>query len=254
MHYKRWLVDFKQRFILAKAWDKKDVKQRIKDGYVCVRDGRIQELPDGGKLPADAVPVFRVLTPGRWKLPLPIHERLTGLVSKALSSDRSPKDIFLGFLANAEHPASEHESEEIRRKRDAAAYWMRQPLGACEDPSLAGVKGSDALWRVVLSAFQAGRRHQIFELYRNPQILADLIKAQAFGSGKSADELTKRLTKSYLELRAGRGRPPKLKEVAKAAGGKWSNTEACWLFDELTPVTHRGLCERLKDIRRKYPA
>jgi hypothetical protein len=251
--YKHWLADFRQRFIKAKGWSEKDVKQRIKDGYVCVREGRIQELPDGDKLPAAAVPVFYVLTPGEWKLPLMIHERLTGLVTRALTSDNSPKDIVLGLLAKIEHPEGEHESKEIQQKRHSAAFWGEQLLDAWKDPGLSSVIESDAFWQAILSAFQAGRRLTIIELYQTPQLLADLIRAQAFGSGRSPDELTKRLTKSYLELRAEHGRSPKLKEVAKAAGGKWSNTEACWLFDELTPVTPRGLCERLKDIHRKYP-
>jgi hypothetical protein len=252
MNWNQWLSGFRQWLIETSQWTEQEAAHRIRDGWIMVRDGRLQEVHQGEALPADAVRVFSVLTPGGRKWPIQIHERLTGLVSKALSSDRAPKDVFLGLLAEAEHPGEEHEGKEIRAKRDAAVYWMRQPLGGCEDPVLAGVKESDALWRVVLSAFQAGRRHQILELYKDPQLLADLLKAQMFQSGRSPDELTRRLGASYHELRAKSGRHPKPHEIAKAAGGVWSKTEACWLFGT-QPIGHAALRDRLKDIRRRHP-
>ena len=94
-----------------------------------------------------------------------------------------------------------------------------------------------------------GRRITVLELYKDPQAFHDLIKAQSFQSGRSPDELTRRLEASWRELRARRGRPPKLQEVAKAAGGKWSDTDACWQF--VAPATYirmtQPLRERLKE-------
>jgi hypothetical protein len=252
--YINWLAEFRQRFIEAEGWTEKEARRRIRDGWARVRDGKVQRIFDNVNLPADAVPVFEILTPGWWKPPIQIHEQLTGLVTKAMESESSPKDVALGLLSQIEPPDGQDESVEIRRRREHAAFCVWQVLDACEDKSLAEAVKTDAFWQAVLWAFHAGERHAVLELYRNPQLLADLIKAQAFGSGRSPDELTKRLTKSYLELHAERGRSPKLKEVAEAAGGKWSNAEACWQFGKLGPVTHRGPCERLKDIRRKYPA
>jgi hypothetical protein len=254
--YKHWLADFRQRFIKAKGWDEKEAKRRTKDAWACVLDGRIVELPRGEKLPADAVPIFLIKTPGSWKPPIEIEERLTGLVTRALTSERSPRDILLGLLAKIEHPEGEDESEEIKQKRDSAAFWAEQLLDACKDPALAEAVKSDPFWQALISAFQAGRRLTVLELYQTPQILADLIKAQAFQAGRSPDEMTKRLDSSFLELRAALGRAPKPREVAELAGGVWSKVESCWEFDDLVgkpSISHGALCDRLKDIRRKHP-
>ena len=186
--------------------------------------------------------------PGGWKVPIAIEERLSGLVTKAMTSARSPQDIALGLLSRIEHPGGQEESDEIKRKRHKAAYWGHQLLDACDDAMLAGVIESDVFWQAVLYALQAGYHHAILELYRDPQLLADLVKAQSFQSGRSPDELTRRLEASWRELRARRGRPPKQQEVAKAAGGKWSDTDACWQFGERL-ISNDALRQRLKDIR-----
>ena len=217
--------------------------------------GRVHVLAEDSQRPANAVPVFQMLTPGGWKLPIRILDHLTGLVAKAMSSDRSPRDIVLGLLDLADHADGQDESDDIKKKRHSEAFWVLQLLNACEDEALSGVTGSDVFWQAVLSAYQAGRRHTILELYQTPQLLADLIKAQVFQSGRSPDELTQCLEVSFLKLCAERERPPKSREVAKAAGGVWSEIDDRWEFDELKSlpsVTHRGLCERLKDIRRKH--
>jgi hypothetical protein len=250
--WKEWFADFRQRFIAAQKWDEKEARLRIKDDWVCVRDGKVQFLDGSNKLPADAVPVFQFLTPGGWKVPLRVQEQLTRLVERALTSERSPRDILLGLLSKIEHADGADESEEIRQKRHQAAYWGRQLLDACEDPALADVVELDVFWQAVLYAFQAGRRHTILELYRNPQLLSDQAKAQAFQTGRTPDKLTRRLEASFLAMRVKLGRSPKPREVAEASGGNWSNTEACWQFEELGLVSHRGLCERLKDIRRRH--
>jgi hypothetical protein len=128
-------------------------------------------------------------------------------------------------------------------------------LDACEDKALAEVVDNDVFWQVPLSAYQAGYRQAILELYRNPQLLADLVKAQAFQSGRKPDEVSRRLEGSYLELLAKLGREPSSREVTRAAGGVWSALDECWQFDGLKglpDVTYRGILERLKDIRRKH--
>ena len=130
----------------------------------------------------------------------------------------------LGLLSQIEHADGQDESDEIKQKRHNAAFWVCQLLDACEDEALAGVIESDVFWQVVLSAFQAGCRHAILDLYRDPQLLADLVKAQAFQSGRSPDELSRCLEASYLERRAVLGRDPTPREVAEAAGGVWSET------------------------------
>ena len=73
---------------------------------------------------------------------------------------------------------------------------------------LAGVVDTDPFWQVPLCAFQAGYRHAILGLYRNPQLLGDLVKAQAFQSGRSPDELTRRLEASW------RSRAPQVRQLA----------------------------------------
>ena len=114
----------------------------------------------------------------------------------------------MGLLRRVEHADGKDESDEIKQKRHCAAFWVHQLLDACEDKALAVVTESDVFWQVPLSAYQAGYRHAILDLYRDPQLLADLVKAQAFQSGRSADELTRRLEASWLELRIERGRHP----------------------------------------------
>ena len=246
--WNEWLAEFKQRFIEANKWTEKEAKLRIRDAWAIVRDGRVHILESDDQRPADAVPVFLTLTPGGWKLPIWIEECLTGLVEKAISSNRSPHDIVLGLLSRIEHPDGQDESDEIKQKRDSAAFWGQQLLDACEDKTLSGVVDSDVFWQAVLAAFLAGRRLTILDLYRDPQTLANLIKAEAFQGGRSPDELTRRLRASYIELRSKSDRRPKPQEVAKAAGGKWSNCDACWQFGDRL-ISHDALCQRLKDIR-----
>ena len=250
-----WLRSFREHFVAANKWTEKEAKLRIRDGWAVVRDGRVHVLANDDPRPSGAVPVFLTLTPGGWKLPIEIIDCRTGLVGKAMSSQRSPRDIVLGLLSQIEHADGQDEDDETRQKRHKASFWIWQLLDACEDEVLAGVVGSDVFGQVVLSAFQAGNCHAILELYRNPQLLADLIKAQAFQSGRKADEVSRRLEASYLEQRAKLGRDPSSLDVTRAAGGVWSALDECWQFDGLKglpDVTPRGICERLKDIRRKH--
>ena len=205
--WREWLRTFRERFIAVQGWTEKDAKLRIHDAWAVVRDGRVHVLAEDSQRPASAVPVFLMLTPGGWKLPIRIVERLTGLVEKAMSSDRSPRDIVLGLLDLANHADGQDDSDEIKRKRHKAAFWTLQLLDACEDEALSGVVEHDVFWQAILSALEAGRWLTILELYRDLQLLADLIKAQSFQSGRSPDELTQCLEVSFLELlRAQRGR------------------------------------------------
>jgi hypothetical protein len=129
-------------------------------------------------------------------------------------------------------------------------------LDACEDNALAGIVESDAFWQAILGAFQAGYHQAILDLYRDPQLLGDLIKAQAFQSGRFPDKLSRLLEESYLELCEEPGRSPKPHEVAEAAGGIWSEIDDCWQFDDLDglpSLTQGALYDRLDKIRRKHP-
>jgi len=250
-----WLRSFREHFVAANKWTEKEAKLRIRDGWAVVRDGQVHVLTEGSQQPADAVPVFRQLTAGGWELPIQIHERLTGLVSRAMSSQRSPRDIVLGLLDRANHADGPNEDNETKQKRDNAAFWVCQLLDACEDEALAGVVEGDVFWQAILSALQAGRRLSILALYRNPQLLADLVKAQAFQSGRKPDELSRCLEASWLDRRAVLGRDPAPREVAEAAGGVWSEIDDCWEFDNLKslPSIPNGvLYDRIERIRRRY--
>jgi hypothetical protein len=249
-----WLRSFRERFIAKQGWSEREAKLRIRDGWACIRDGRVHVLDGDDQRPADAVPVFQMLTPGGWELPIWIQERLTGLLTKAVSSQRSPRDIVMGLLSQVEHAGGPGESDEIKQKRHSAAFWAHQLLDACEDESLAEVSGTDVFWQVPLYAYQAGYRRAILELYQNPKLFGDLTKAQAFQSGRDQDELTRRLEASWLELRVKRGRrTPKPREVAEAAGGKWNVVDAFWQFGKRS-MSQGALCQRLKDIRHRHPA
>jgi hypothetical protein len=250
-----WLAAYRESFIAKQGWAPKEAQGRIRDASVCVRDGRVYVLADDSQQPEGAVPVFLILTPGGWKLPIRILDRFTGLVAKAMSSQRSPRDIVLGLLDSANHAGGQEESDENKKNRHSAAFWSHQLLDACEDETLSGIVESDVFWQVPLSAYQAGYRQAILDLYRDPQLLADLVKVQAFQCGRSPDELTRFLEERFLELLAERGRPPKPREVAEAAGGRWDELDDRWQFDDISSlpsVSHRGLCERLKVIRRKH--
>jgi hypothetical protein len=250
-----WLTKFKQRFIKANKWTDKEAKLHLRDGWAVVRDGRVHILEDGSQRPANAVPVFQMLTPGGWKLPIWILEALTGLVGKALSSGRAPQDIVLGLLGKIAHCDSQEESDEVKAQRHKAAFFGYQLLDACEDATLAGVIESDVFWQAVLHALQAGYHHAILELYRDPQLLADLVTAQSFQAGRKPDELSRYLEASWLDRRAVLGRDPNPSEVAKAAGGVWSEIDDCWEFDDLAglpSLTSGALYDRLERIRHKH--
>ena len=161
----------------------------------------------------------------------------------------------LGLLSQVEHTDGPERIRRDQTEASRAAFWGYQLLDACEDETLAGVIGSNAFWQALLYAFLAGRRHTILELYRDPQLFDDLIKAQAFQSGRSPDELTRQLEASWLELRTELGRHPKPREVAEAAGGVWSEIDDCWQFDHLDglpSVPSGALYDRLDKIRRKH--
>jgi hypothetical protein len=249
-----WLAAFRQRLVAAHKWDEKESKLRLRDAHAVVRNGKVYVLSRDDPLPEDAVPVFLALTVAGWKLPVEFHERLTGIVAKATLSQHSPRDIVLGLLSKVEHPNEQGESDEIRQKRHSAAFWGHQLLDACEDETLAGVVETDTFWQVPLAAYQAGYRHAILNLYRNPQLLTDLTKAQAFQSGRGPDELTRRLEESWLALRS-RGQDPKPGEVAEEAGGRWDEIDDCWEFDDLDglpSLTHGALRDRLDKIRARH--
>jgi hypothetical protein len=99
-----WLAAYRESFIAKKGWAPKEAQRRIRDASVCVRDGRVHILDSDSQRPAGAVPVFLMLTPGGWKLPIRILDRLTGLVAKAMSSQRSPRNIVLGLLSQMSTP------------------------------------------------------------------------------------------------------------------------------------------------------
>jgi hypothetical protein len=120
-NWANWPRTFRERFIAAQGWSDKEARLRTRDAWACVRDGQVHVLAEGSQRPAGAVPVFLTLTPGGWKLPIRIMERLTGLVGKAMSSNRSPRDIVRGLLSHVDH----------------AAFWAYQLLDACEDEALA---------------------------------------------------------------------------------------------------------------------
>ena len=163
----------REQFIAAQGWTEKEAKLRIRDGWACVRDGQVHVLAGDSQRPADAVPVVLMLTPGGWKLPIWILERLIGLVTKAMSSQRAPEDIVLGLLSlRSSIPDGRDEDDEIKRQRHKAAFWGWQLLDACEDKALAGVVESDVFWQAILGAFQAGYHHAILDLYRDPQLLS----------------------------------------------------------------------------------
>ena len=246
-----WLPTFREQYIEAQGWSAKEANRCIRDAWAVVRDGRVCVLTKNSQRPADAMPVFEKRTPGGWKPPIEIIDRLTGVIGKAMTSQRPPRDIVMGLLDLANHADGQEESDEIKQKRDKAAFWVWQLLDACEDKALAGVIGGDIFWQVPLSAYQAGYHYAILERYRDQTLLADLIKAQAFQSGRKPDELSRRLETNFRGLHAKRGQLPRPREVAEAAGGKWSETDACWQFGKQL-VSHGALCQRLKAIRHKH--
>jgi hypothetical protein len=251
--WRDWLRSFRERFIAEKGWSEKEAKLRTRDKWVCVRDDQVHFLANEAERPADAVPVFEIRTLGGWMLPIEIKDRLTGLIGRAIASERSPRDIVLVLLNQLER-GDPGESAEIQQQRSIATSWSHLLLDACEDETLPGVLDSDVFWQALLYAFQVGRRYEILDLHRNPQALADLLKAQAFQSGRAPDELTRRLEEKFRELRDKRGRNPKPREVVEAAGGVWSEIDDCWQFDDiagLPSVPSGALYDRLDKIRQK---
>lgn len=246
-----WLSDFRQRFIAAHGWDQRTSKLMLKDGFIVVRNGEIHSLSADDKLPSNAVPVFFQLTPGGWRLPIWIAEALTGLVSKALTSQLPPRDIVLGLLSQMEHPEEQDKDERHHKK---AIFWTQQLRNAIEDPSLGGVIDNDALWQVALLAIQVGRCHTILELYQDPKLLADLLRAQAFRSGRAPDELTRRLAAERSRQLQATGREPKPRAVAEGIGGSWNGTDRWWEFpfDDLQTPTHKAICRRIEAIRKAH--
>ena len=98
-----WLRSFRERFIAKQGWTNKEAKLRIRDGWACVRDGRVHVMDGDDQRPAvvvpvfvirrvrpaGAVPVFQMLTLGGWKLAIRLEERLSG---SQTSSDISRLD------------------------------------------------------------------------------------------------------------------------------------------------------------------
>ncbi len=122
--YDAWidqLNSLREQFVAAQGWTEKEAKLRLRDGWAVVRDGRVHNLTGGGQRPEDAIPIFEILTAGGWKRPLRIDECLTGLVTKAMTSERSPRDIVMGILGQSLRADGSGESEETTRHRHTAA-------------------------------------------------------------------------------------------------------------------------------------
>jgi hypothetical protein len=252
--WRDWLSAFRARYIEEQGWSEKEAKWRIRDAWAVVRGAHLHVLTGGDQRPVDAIPIFEVLTLGGFEPPIGIVERLTGLVSKAMTSQRAPRDIVMGILEQALHTEGKDESEETTRYRHTAALWVERLLAVCEHEELSGVAGSDVFWSTLLAALFVGRRITVLELYKDPQAFHDLIKVQAFQSGKSQSELSRCLETSLLELRADLEREPTAREVFKAAGGVESKIDECWDFEDLKgmpSIPTGALYDRLEKIRRR---
>ena len=86
-----------------------------------------------------------------------IVDRLTGLVEKAMSSNRSPRDIVLGLLSWTSTPTAGR----IRRDQteDGTAGFLEAPTTRRLRGRGAGRSSwNDVFWEVLLSAHEAGRR------------------------------------------------------------------------------------------------
>lgn len=151
-----WLRSFREQFIAAEGWDVKEAKRCIRDQWVVVRGVHLHGLPGGDQRPADAILIFEVLTSGGWKRPIRIVERLTGLVTKAMTSQRAPRDIVIGLLSQIEHAEGPDESDEVLRQRHTAALWARQLLALCEHEAFSEVAGTDIFWSLLIYAIQTG--------------------------------------------------------------------------------------------------
>ena len=152
-----WIQTFRERFIAKQGWTEKEAKLRIRDAWACCPRWRVHVLANDGQRPAGAVPVFEMLTPGGWKLPIQILDRLTGLVAKAMSSQRSPRDIVLGLLSQADHADGQDESDEIKQKR----HKQLSGFGSCSTPArtrrLPELSGATSSGRRCSTRFKAGR-------------------------------------------------------------------------------------------------
>jgi hypothetical protein len=252
--WNEWLAELKQQVIKANKWTDKEAKLRIRDAWGVVRDGRLLVLAGGDQRPADAIPIFETLTFGGFHPPIQIVERLTGLVSKALTSQRTPRDIVIGLLSHIEHAEGPGESDEVLKQRHTAALWARRLLTLCEHEAFSAVAGTDLFWNTIICALQTGRRHAFLEICRDPQVFSDLIKAQAFQSGRGPDELTRRLEGEWLKQRQDTGREPKPRAVARGIGGTWSKIDGWWEFpfDELLTPTHKAIRRRVEAIKKAH--
>lgn len=150
--WRDWLSAFRARYIEEQGWSEKEAKWRIRDAWAVVRGAHLHVLTGGDQRPVDAIPIFEVLTLGGFEPPIGIVERLTGLVSKAMTSQRAPRDIVMGILEQALHTEGKDESEETTRYRHTAALWVERLLAVCEHEELSGVAGSDVFWSTLLAA------------------------------------------------------------------------------------------------------
>jgi hypothetical protein len=217
-----WIHTFRERFIAKQGWTAKEAKRRIRDGWAYLQNGKVIFAEPGVNRPKDARPAFQFLTHLGWKLPIQITVRLPGFVRK-VDSAKSAKERFLDKLASVIEPedVAEDAAGDVHMQCEHAAQAVWMLLTQLEDAELASATNHSSLWDALLLAIQVGRRHLLLELYKDPELLTSVIKAQAFSAGKKGDALTHRLEVWWLELRK-KGCNPKPAQVAKAAGGVFS--------------------------------
>ena len=74
--WRDWLSTFRARYIEEQGWSEKEAKWCIRDAWAVVRGAHLHVLTGSDQRPADAIPIFEVLTLGGFQPPIEIVERL----------------------------------------------------------------------------------------------------------------------------------------------------------------------------------
>ena len=105
--WERELVVYRKEFIKLQGWNDKQAESYIRDGWACLRDGRLEILSAEEEAPLDALPVFQFRTPQGWRLPVPLQLHLSTLLrpqADAPSGGLGPRERVFALIAKQGPP------------------------------------------------------------------------------------------------------------------------------------------------------
>ena len=190
--WERELVVYRKEFIKLQGWNDKQAESYIRDGWACLRDGRLAILSAEEEAPLDALPVFQFRTPQGWRLPVPLQLHLSTLLrpkEDAPSGGLGPRERVFALIAKQGPPPK---GDLLKRKFKASELKRviaQQAASRLEDicDSDEFETADDSVWQAILAAIQFGRRQLLAEIFADEEAMQENMRGRLMNrKGKSS--------------------------------------------------------------------